>query len=239
MNKTITWKPLYRTGAIAALLAALLFRRNIGAEVSLFTGVDAIPQSAADWYTLLQTNPFVGLSFLAIFDLVNYLLVGLVFLALAARLWSVNKSLTALALASGLVGITVSLTSNISLTMFSLSQRYIVATSAAQKADLLTAGQVILAGNDPLAAMPGTGGLVSLLLVALAGLLFSVLLLPSHRGTAILGLLASSCDLAYCLVFPLTLVAPVYLLLAAAGLFWMLWHVLAARVLFKYAKERQ
>ncbi len=38
------------------------------------------------------------------------------------------------------------------------------------------------------------------------------MLLPSHRGTAILGLLASGCDLAYCLVFPLTPIAPVYLL---------------------------
>ena len=239
MNPTTSWKPLYRVGAIAALIAALIFRRNIGAEVSLFIGVEAIPAHAAEWYSLLQTHPFMALSLLAFFDLVNYLLIGVMFLSLAARLWQVNRSASAIALASGLIGVTLNLASNISLTMFSLSQRYTVATSAAQKADLLTAGQVILAGNDPLAAMPGTGGLVGLLLVALAGLFFSLMLLPSHRGTAILGLLAGDCDLAYGLVFPLTPMAPVYLLLAAAGLFWMLWHVLAARVLFKYAKERQ
>ena len=125
--------------------------------------------SGGAWYTLLQANPFIALSLLAFFDLVNYLLIGVMFLALAARLWQINR----------------------------------------------------------------------LLLVALAGLFFSLMLLPSHRGTAILGLLAGDCDLAYGLVFPLTPMAPVYLLLAAAGLFWMLWHVLAARVLFKYAKERQ
>jgi hypothetical protein len=231
-----TWKNLYRTSAIAALLAALLFRRNIGAEVSLFTGIEAIPNTVADWYALLQANPFVGLSLLAFFDLLNYGLVGVIFLSLAARLWSLNKNLTALALASGLVGVILNLTSNISLTMFALSQRYAAATSAAQSADLLAAGQTVLAGNDPLAGIPGTSGLVSLLLVALAGLLFSLVLLPSHRTTAILGLLASGCDLAYCLVFPLTSMAPVYLLLAAAGLFWMLWHLLVARVLWKYAK---
>ena len=232
-----SWKSLYQTGAIAALTATLLFRRNIGAEVSLFTGIEALPTNAADWFSLLQTNPFVGLSFLAVFDLTNYFLVGIVFLALAARLWLVNKSLTALALTGGLVGVTINLSSNISLTMFSLSQRYAAATSAAQKTDLLSAGQSILAGNDPLAAIHSTGALVGLLLVALAGLLFSVLLLPSHRATAILGLLASGCDLVYCLVFPLTAVAPVYLLLAAAGLFWMLWHFLVAWVLWKYSKE--
>lgn len=236
MPNRSTWKQLYKTGAIAALLAALLFRRNIGAEVSLFTGIEAIPAIAADWYALLQANPFVGLSFLAFFDLFNYMLVGGIFLALGAALWQANKSATALALASGLVGVTINLTSNISLTMFSFSQRYAVATSAAQKAHLLAVGQTVLAGSDPLSAIPGTGALVSLLLVALAGLLFSFVLLPSHRGTAILGLIASSCDLAYCLVFPLTPIAPVYLLLAAAGLFWMLWHLLVARILFQRLK---
>jgi hypothetical protein len=105
MTQADNWKPLYRAGALAALTAALLFRRNIGAEVSLFTGVEMIPTNAADWFSLLQSNPFVGLSFLAAFDLVNYFLVGLVFLALAARLWPLNKSLTTLALASGLVGV--------------------------------------------------------------------------------------------------------------------------------------
>jgi hypothetical protein len=237
MNQTEAWKPLYRTGAVATLLAALLFRRNIGAEVSLFTGIEAIPNTVADWYALLQSSPFVGLSLLAFFDLLNYALVGVIFLALGAALWQVNQSATALALASGLVGVTLNLASNISLTMFSFSQRYATATSAAQRADLLAAGQSILAGNDPLAAIPGTGALVSLLLVALAGLLFSLVLLPSHRATAILGLLASGCDLAYCLVFPLTPIAPVYLLLAAAGLFWMLWHLLVARVLWQAERK--
>lgn len=237
MNQAETWKPLYRAGAIAALMAALLFRRNIGAEVSLFTGMDAIPTTVTGWYALLQANPFVGLSLLAFFDLVNYALVGVIFLALGAVLWQVNQSAAALALVSGLVGVTLNLASNISLTLFSFSQRYAVATSAAQSADLLAAGQAILAGNDPLAAIPGTGALVGLLLVALAGLLFSLVLLPSHRGTAILGLLASGCDLAYCLVFPLTPIAPVYLLLASAGLFWMLWHLLVARTLWKFVKE--
>ncbi len=237
MNQAPTWKLLYRAGAVAALTAAILFRRNIGAEVSLFIGIEAIPTNAADWFGLLYVNPFVGLSLLAVFDLANYLLVGIVFLTLAVRLWPVNQSLAALALTGGLVGVTINLSSNISLTMFALSQRYAAAASAAQKADLLAAGQFILAANDPLSSIPGTGALVSLLLVALAGLLLSLLLLPSHRVTAIFGLLAGGCDLLYCLVFPLTPLMPVYLLLAAGGLFWMLWHLLVARFLFQRIKE--
>jgi len=231
------WATLYRTGGIAALLAAVLFRRNFGAEVSLFTGMEAIPHSATEWYTQLQGNPFVSLSFLAVFDIANYALVGLIFLALGVTFWQAHKGAAAIALASGLVGITVSIASNISLTMLSFSQQYAAATSEAQKAALLTAGQTILATNNPLATSPGTGAYISLLLIALSGLLFSVLMLSTNRATAIVGLLASGCDLGYCLTFAF---APPFLQviwLASGGLFWMIWHLLVARILLKRSKE--
>jgi hypothetical protein len=236
MTQNQDWKLLYKIGAIAALVAALLFRRNIGAEVSLFTGVEAIPQSTAEWYTLLQSSPFIGLAFLAVFDLFDYVLVGVLFLALGVAFWRMHKSLTVLALAGGLVGIAVNLASNISLSMLSLSQQYAVAVSEAQKATLLTAGQALLATNDPLATFPGTGAYMSVLLIALAGLLFSLVMLRSNRVTAIVGLLASGCDLAYCLTvaFAPSLRA---VWLASGGLFWMIWHLLTARILFKCAKE--
>lgn len=234
MTQNQDWKLLYKIGAIAALVAAVLFRRNISAELSLF--IEAAPQSIVEWYVLLQTNPFIGLASLAVFDLANYVLVGLLFLALTVACWQRNKSLALVALSSGLAGIVVSFASNISLTMLSLSQRYATATSEAQKVELLAVGQTVLATNDPQAAFPGTGAYISLLLIALAGLLFSLVLLRSNRATAIVGLLASGCDLVYCLTFPLRPAVPVYLFLAAAGLFWMLWHLLVARILFKCAK---
>jgi hypothetical protein len=231
-----TWKTLFRAGGVAALLAAILFRRNIGAEVSLFTGAAAIPHSAADWYALLQTNPFVGLSFLAVFDLIDYVLVGLVFLALAAAFWPMHKNTAAIALASGMVGVAVSLSSNISLTLFSLSQQYAVATSETQRAALLAAGQAVLATGDPLAIYPTAGAYSSLLLIALAGLLFSVILLRSHRAAGIVGLLASGCDLVYCLTIFLAPSLRAFLL-AAGGLFWMIWHLLVGLRLLQLSKK--
>lgn len=227
---------LYRIGALAALVAAIIFRRNIGAEVSLFTGMDSIPHSVVEWFDLLQSNPFVGLSFLAVFDLINDALVGLVFLALAAMLWQAHKSLVTVALASGLVGITVSFASNISFSMMSLSQQYAAATGEAQRASLLAAGQVLLAANGAMANFPGTGTYISYLLIALAGVSFASLLLPSNRATAIVGLLAGGCDLAYCLTFAL-LPAWQVLFMACGGLFWMIWHLLITRILFKLSRE--
>lgn len=227
-----TWRPLYKIGGIAALAAAILFRRNFGAEVSLFTGVEAIPRAAVDWFSLLQSSPFVGLSFLAVFDLFNHFLEGLIFLALAAAFWQVSKSRITIALASGLVGIAVSFSTNISLTMFSLSQQYIAAESEAQKSALLAAGQAILGMNSPLAGSPSTGVYISLLLIALAGLSFSISMLGSHRATAIVGLMASGCDLVYCLTFPISLTLQI-ILMSLGGAFWMIWHLLVARILLK------
>ena len=144
--------------------------------------------------------------------------------------------MAAIALASGMVGVAVSLASNISLTMFSLSRQYAAATSTAQQAALLAAGQAVLATGDPLAVYPTAGAYVSLLLIAVAGLLFSIILLRSHRAAGIVGLLAAGCDLVYCLTifFAPSLRA---FLLAAGGLFWMIWHLLVGLRLLQLSKE--
>jgi hypothetical protein len=226
------WTPLHKTGAIAALLAAILFRRNIGAEVSLFTGVAGIPTHAAEWFSLLQTKPFVGMSFLAVFDLCNYFLEGLVFLGLAAALWQTGRSRVAMALASGLVGIAVSFATNISLSIMSLSQQYAAAATEAQKSALLAAGQALLAFNSPMTNFPGAGTYLTWLLVALAGLTFSSLLLRSNRVPALVGLLAAGCDLAFCLTFAFWPTLQV-ILMSLGGAFWMIWHLLVGRMLWK------
>ena len=170
------------------------------------------------------------------FDLFNYFLEGLIFLALAVAFWQMSKSRVTLALASGLVGISVSFSSNTSLTMYSLSSQYAAAQSLAQKSALLAAGQAVLGINSPLAGSPSTGVYISLLLIALAGLSFSISLLSSNRTTAIVGLLASGCDLAYCLTFPFSLTLQI-ILMSLGGAFWMIWHLLVARILLKLSKE--
>jgi hypothetical protein len=185
----------------------------------------------------MQTNPFVGMSFLAVFDLANYFLEGVIFLALAALLWQAGKSRGTVALVSGLVGIAVNFSTNISLSMFSLSQQYVAASTEAQKSALLSAGQALLAFNSPMTNFPGTGTYLTWLLVALAGLGFSSLLLRSHRTTAIVGLLAAGCDLAFCLTFAFSPVLQA-ILMSTGGAFWMIWHLLVARILFQHTKEQ-
>ena len=76
----VRWRLLHKLSGWAALVAALLFRRNLAEEILLLRGIihsgpQAFPGSAADWFTLLRTHPLIGLTFLNLFDMVNYALV--------------------------------------------------------------------------------------------------------------------------------------------------------------------
>lgn len=239
-----TWKALYRLGAIAALLALFVFRRNLGAELMAFHGFglflvpETMPVSATEWFTLLQSNPFVGLALLEIFDLVEYALVGLMFLAVGVALWQSNRAMTLLAITSGLIGITVYFASNPALALFSLSEHYVAATNDAQRAMFLSAGESLLAIQNPGALHQGTAIYASLFLVLLSGLIISIVMWQCNvfsKITALTGILANGFMLTYCifLVFePALLVLPFVI----SAPFRVIWYFLIARKLFQLAK---
>jgi hypothetical protein len=238
------YKSLYRVGGVAALIAGVLFRRNIAAEIALFSEF-ASPVTVSDWFALIQGNRFLGLAYLSVFDLVNYALVGLMFLALYAVLKRVNKSYMAIATTLGSVGIAVYFASNTAFSMLSLSEQYAAATTEAQRTLLLAAGQAMLAMNrfSDLGAHPGTGGYMSLLLTAVAGMITSVVMLRSdvfNRATAYVGILASALDLSYCIAFVFVPTVDSELLavcfIPAAGLFWMIWHIMVGWKLYQLGR---
>jgi len=238
------WKSLYKVGGVAALIAGVLFRRNLAAEIGLFSQRKP-PVTVSDWFALLQSNRLLGLATLNVFDLVNYALVSLMFLALYAVLRRANRSYMEIATALGLVGIAVYFASNTAFSMLSLSDQYAVATTDAQRTMLLAAGQAMLAINrfsNP-GAHPGAGGYLSLLLIAVAGMITSVVMLRSavfNRATAYVGILASAFDLAYCIAFAFVPAVDSDLLavcfIPAAGLLLMIWHILIGRRLFQLGR---
>ena len=132
-NTDSALKPIYRLGAWSAMIAALIFRRNLDAEFLLFRMIVIInggpmtpPSTILDWFMLLHSDPLIGLTILKVFDIVNYILVGLIFLDLCAALKQVNKSLVTLAAAFGILGIATYLASNQALTMLSLSNQQLI-----------------------------------------------------------------------------------------------------------------
>ncbi len=92
----------HKLGGVAALLAGVLFRRNIAAEISVFTH-SSPPGTVEGWFRLLQSNRLLGLAYLSIFDVANYLLLGLMFVALYVALRRLNQGSMTAALALGLI----------------------------------------------------------------------------------------------------------------------------------------
>jgi hypothetical protein len=236
------WNSLYKLSGAAALIAVLIFRRWLGEEFLLLrslgiihVGPRALPSSVIDWFTLLHTQRFIGLTLLNVFDLVNYALVGLMFLGLYASLRRVNRSYMTLAMALGIVGIAVYFASNQAFSMLSLSEQYASATTDAQRSVLLAAGQALLAISNT-----GVFGqtAISFLFVNLAGLIISMVMLRSGifgKATAYVGILANGFGLGY----PIGLIlAPKVLVLAvislsASACFLVIWYIQIARRLFQ------
>lgn len=239
------WKSLYLAGGAAAVLAGIILRRNLGVEIALFHPVKP-PVAAGDWFDLLQANRLLGLAYLGIFDALNGLLVGLMLAALYAALRRLAPVRSALGIGLGLLGIAVYIASNTALSLLSLSNQYAAAASSAQRTLLLAAGQALLSLNrfSSPGAQPGSGGYMSLLLAAAAGLIFSTALLRSktfHRFTAYAGIAANGLDLMYCLAFPFASASFTELLgvlfIPAAGLIMMIWHILIGWGLLKLWRQ--
>jgi len=241
------WRSLYRIGAVAAIIAGLVFRRNLGAaEIPLFTGI-APPSTVVGWFTLLQSNSLLGLALLNVFDIVDYALVGLMFLAVFAALRKASKSYALIAATLAIIGAGVYIVSNSALSMFSLSNQYVAAATDAEKSKLLAAGQAVLAsGYNPGALYQSEGFCLSLLLVAVAGLLISAIMLQTSifgKATAYVGVVASLLDLVYLVGLVFVPQSGVYVFsavcIATAGLFLMVWHLLIGVKLFRLGSTSQ
>jgi hypothetical protein len=227
-ERNIHWQWLYRIGGVAILIAVVVFRRHFGAELTLLMDMGVIdlkpPSSALDWFTLLQANRFLGLLLLDLFDIVNYLLVGLMFLALYGALRRANKVAMTVATACILVGVAVYLASNQAFALSALSDQYAAASTDAQRATFLAAGEALLAIHNP------NGIHLGLLLVALAGLIASVVMLRSHifgKATATAGLVANTLVLSYFVALPLVpAIAPLFP--ASSAPFRLIWYILIA-----------
>jgi len=241
---------LYVAGGAAALIAALLFRRNLGAEYVLLrefgiigSGPTAVPTGASEWLALLARNQLVGLTLFNIFDLVNYALLGVMFLALRAALCAAlrtaNGRMMAIAVVLGLAGIVIAFASSQAFAMRSLSPRYAAAGTETERAMILAQAEKLLSVDNPGALYPGMGPTVALFLVTLAALLISVVMLRSPifgRPTAYLGLGAEGLQMGYFVALTL---APTPALLAippaTAAPFRLVWYLLIGRRLLQLA----
>lgn len=223
---------LLKLGGAAALIAALIFRRWLGAEYMLFRGIGIIrvgpttePTSAIEWFNLLQSHRLVGLTLLNAFDLVNYALVGLIFLGLYAALHQTHKSAMTLATVCGFLGIAVYFASNQAFAILALSNQYAAATDA-QRSLFLAAGEGLLTQNNFIHG--GSGTVISFFLVNMAGLIIAIVMLRGNifsKWTVYMGILANAFGVATVIPLffaPQLVVIPV----STSAPFLLVWYVL-------------
>ncbi len=82
------WKTLYRAGALAPLIALVLYSSQF---ILLFFG-EPFPATVAGWFALAQRNRLLALWYLNALDIVSFALLGIMFLALYVALRRVCPS---------------------------------------------------------------------------------------------------------------------------------------------------
>lgn len=216
----LRWKSLYKVGGVAALTMLVIMI----AQIIIFI-VWPPPSTIEGYFTLFQNNWLLGLLSLDLLYIVNIVPLILIFLALYAALKRVNESIVAIGLTFGLVGIAAYFASNTTFEMLSLSNQYAAATTDAQRAMFLAAGQTMLE------TYKGTAFNVYYVLNAVALLIFFTVMLRSNifsKATAYVGIVAG-----VLMIVPST-AGTIGLYFALASLVpWAIWLILFARRLFQ------
>jgi hypothetical protein len=223
---------LYTLGGAAALIAAVL-------TVSEVVGLIFYPppRTVSEWFMLFQSNWIIGLLDFWGVEVPMYILFTIVFLALYVVLRAANKGGSAVALTFALLGIGIFLATNNPFAMLSLSNQYAAATTDAERATYLAAGQALLANTNQRVVGRFNMGLF---LVSIAGLIVSSVMLQSAafgNGTASVGMLAHALSFADYLRQALTTSAMVSLfLILPNALFLVLWFALVSRRLYQLGR---
>lgn len=213
------WKSLYRVGGAAALASAVF----IPIQVIVFI-VWPPPSTVSGWFTLFQSNRFVGLLDLDLLLVADNLLLVPIFLALYVVLRRANESGMAIATALGFVSLVLFVASNPAFEILSLSNQYAAATTDAGRSTFLAAGQAMLA------SWQGSAFQAAYFVGSVAGIAIGVVMLQSGvfgRAAALMAILGNA--VAFGLYVP---VIGVYISVFSV-MFLEVWYILIARRFFQ------
>ena len=230
-----SWSRFYRIGAITAFLTVFVMVSEI--VITFLPGGGRVaPEDVTilTWFNLFQDNWFLGLRNLGLINMIAAALLLPTALALFGALRAAHEPWAALALLVSVVGAAVYFAGNTGFPMFALSRQYAAATTEAQRAAIVAAGQAMLALGE--SHTPGT--FVAFLLLQSGALLNSGLMLRSEhfaRATAVTGLLGGALLLTFEIVsdFIQALFAMSLFIAIAGGLLSLVWYVLVGRDLLR------
>jgi hypothetical protein len=229
------WRSLYKVGGAAALGTVLVGLAEI--LITFLPGGNSPSETVLDWFTLFQTNWFIGLRNLGLLNIIMTLLGIPVTLAFYGAHRRVNRPFAALAVIISFIGVATFFATNRAFPMLDLSRQYAAATTDAQRAALVAAGQAMLSVGQS----HTSGTYLAFFLAEVAGLTMSAVMLRSRvfgKATAYVGLVGYASFLVFeflaSFVTGLSGVAMVFAMIG--GLLTLAWNVLIARRLFQLAQ---
>lgn len=216
------WRGLYRIGAVAAAIMVV----HIPITIVLFIA-NPPPQTVIEFFALFQSNKLLGLLGMDLLYLLVNVLAIPTCLAFYVALRRVNESVMLVATALGLIAGVALFAARPAFEMLSLSDQYAAATTDAQRAVFLAAGEAMLA------IFHGTAFQFHYVFGSISLLMTAVVMLRSDifsKATAYVGIVSSVTGLG--LYVPKIGVA--ISILSVVGLW--IWYILIARRFFQLAK---
>lgn len=219
------WKVLYQLGGAAALSLVSIIVVQL---IVFMTAPPPLAGTALDWFRLFEKNKLIGLIDFELLMIVYTILSIPLTLALYILLRRTSEAFTALYLVLSLLGVMCFIAARPAFEMLYLSDQFAAATTEAQKALFLAAGEA------KLATFHGTAFQISYLLGSINGLIISLVMLRSNifsKATAYVRIGSS--------VFDFGLYVPVigiYLSIFSV-LFLFAWDIMIARRLFQLARS--
>ncbi len=161
---------LYKIGSAAALIMVAI---TLAQFVVFFVAPPPLEGTATDWFALFQKSTFLGLLGFESLLVIYALLSVLVSVALFSVLKPASQSLTSLFLVLSVIGAMAFVVARPALEMLSLSNQYSAATTDAQRASIVAAGEVMVA------LFHGTAFQVSYIIGSISGFLIAAAMLQS------------------------------------------------------------
>ena len=218
------WKPLFNLGGVSALMMVGII---IAQMIVFMSAPPPYEGGASAWFALFQNNKIIGLINFELLMIVYVFLSIPITLSLYVLLRRVSPSFTALYVVLSLIGIMSFIVARPAFEMLFLSNGYAAATTDAERAVYLSAGETLLA------VFHGTAFQVSYVLGSLGGLIISIVMLKTDvfsKTTAYLRIASSVFD------FGLYVPAVGMYISIFSVLFLLIWDILVAQRLFQLGR---
>ena len=226
------WSSLYKFGGVAAWI----FVAYSLVTIIIFMFLSQMPGTALEAFNALQENRFIGLLRLDALTLLTVPLYYLIYLCIYQGIKKGNNAFATFGTLLAFVGITLFLATPSAFSLMPLSDEYAAATSSAQKEQLLTVGEALMASD----MWHGSGAMIGGFLMLIAALIISIVMLKSEnfsRATAIVGVLTYGLDLLHKLISIFAPNVGIFFMMIAGPLY-LVWFPLLARDFFRLARHK-